>query len=166
MLRLAPLALLAITTSVHGWVAASSSTRSPVSSLSATTTWFAESKNVETTTTTAPSLEKQKAALLQLGAALDRGQSYNPTSGEYVSFPTTTTTKPNFVLSSKGGYSCNVWGHVCVIFRINNVTPDDLGRATISTNSFPSPQRRISHSSSLCVWFAFANLLNYYLLVC
>jgi hypothetical protein len=29
------------------------------------------------------SLEGRKAALLQLGAALDRGQAYNPTSGEY-----------------------------------------------------------------------------------
>jgi len=29
------------------------------------------------------SLEKRKAELLQLGASLDRGQSYNPTSGEY-----------------------------------------------------------------------------------
>jgi hypothetical protein len=30
-----------------------------------------------------PSLDKLKAQLLQLGAALDRGQAYNPTSGEY-----------------------------------------------------------------------------------
>jgi hypothetical protein len=48
----------------------------------AATTWFGTE---EETTSTAISLDKQKAALLQLGAALDRGQSYNPTSGEYVS---------------------------------------------------------------------------------
>jgi hypothetical protein len=30
-----------------------------------------------------PSSDKLKAQLLQLGAALDRGQAYNPTSGEY-----------------------------------------------------------------------------------
>ena len=65
--------------SVQAWVAAPLTGRTP-SALSATTTWFA------TETTTTPSLEKQKATLLQLGAALDRGQSYNPTSGDYVSF--------------------------------------------------------------------------------
>lgn len=32
-----------------------------------------------------PSKDKVKAQILQLGAALDRGQSYNPTSGEYYS---------------------------------------------------------------------------------
>ncbi|KAL7555088.1 hypothetical protein ACHAWF_018801 [Thalassiosira exigua] len=43
--------------------------------------WFVdgEGEGVET------SKEKLKAQILQLGAALDRGQSYNPTSGEYYS---------------------------------------------------------------------------------
>lgn len=37
-----------------------------------------------TTTSISPiSLERVKAQILQLGAALDRGQSYNPTSGAY-----------------------------------------------------------------------------------
>ena len=40
-------------------------------------TWFAAP-----TEATLP-LETLKAQILQLGAALDRGQSYNPTSGEY-----------------------------------------------------------------------------------
>lgn len=39
-------------------------------------TWFAETKDEQ-------SLEQCKAQILQLGAALDRGQAYNPTSGEY-----------------------------------------------------------------------------------
>ena len=51
----------------------------PETSLSASrtsmsTSWFAQEKR---------SLESAKAELLQLGAALDRGQSYNPTSGDY-----------------------------------------------------------------------------------
>jgi len=33
--------------------------------------------------TDAPTLEQLKTQILQLGAALDRGQSYNPTAGEY-----------------------------------------------------------------------------------
>lgn len=41
--------------------------------------WFAAPES----STTAKSLEQLKAQILQLGAALDRGQSYNPTSGEY-----------------------------------------------------------------------------------
>ena len=43
-----------------------------------TGTWFADSTSEQ-----AVSLEKAKAQVLQLGAALDRGQSYNPTSGSY-----------------------------------------------------------------------------------
>lgn len=34
-------------------------------------------------TETAPSLDQLKSQILQLGAAMDRGQSYNPTSGDY-----------------------------------------------------------------------------------
>lgn len=45
----------------------------------APTSWFSSA----TTEATPVSLEQRKAALLQLGAALDRGQAYNPTSGEY-----------------------------------------------------------------------------------
>ena len=57
--------------------------------------WFAEGGSssssgvggvVETTISSSPlSKEKLKVQILQLGAALDRGQSYNPTSGEYYS---------------------------------------------------------------------------------
>uniref|UniRef100_A0A7R9WR40 Plastid lipid-associated protein/fibrillin conserved domain-containing protein n=1 Tax=Craspedostauros australis TaxID=1486917 RepID=A0A7R9WR40_9STRA len=43
-------------------------------------TWFGTTS--ESTVATA-STEMAKAQILQLGAALDRGQSYNPTSGEY-----------------------------------------------------------------------------------
>lgn len=57
------------------------------SSLSAatTTSWFpapAASTTKEGSTET-ESLDQLKAQILQLGAALDRGQSYNPTSGDY-----------------------------------------------------------------------------------
>lgn len=45
-----------------------------VATVGGTSTWFAEGS---------VSLEKAKAQVLQLGAALDRGQSYNPTSGGY-----------------------------------------------------------------------------------
>jgi hypothetical protein len=48
-----------------------------------TSSWF---PGVQTTTDDAAekaSLEMLKAQILQLGAALDRGQAYNPTSGEY-----------------------------------------------------------------------------------
>ena len=40
---------------------------------------------VETTISSSSSKEKLKVQILQLGASLDRGQSYNPTSGEYYS---------------------------------------------------------------------------------
>lgn len=48
-------------------------------SAGATTTWFPS----DASTKEATSLEQLKVQILQLGAALDRGQSYNPTSGEY-----------------------------------------------------------------------------------
>ncbi|KAG7347334.1 plastid lipid-associated PAP/fibrillin family protein [Nitzschia inconspicua] len=50
-------------------------------------TWFAEEESFTSAPTSSPSLsvEQLKAQLLQLGAALDRGQAYNPTSGEYYS---------------------------------------------------------------------------------
>ena len=78
MLRVAIVVLLAFT--AQAWVTPSATGRAYALSAAATT-WFAPS----TTDEMVVSLEKQKAALLQLGAALDRGQSYNPTSGEYVS---------------------------------------------------------------------------------
>ena len=56
--------------------ASSSSTRT-------TTSWFGRGSSSKTTTTATTSLEQRKLRLLQLGAALDRGQAYNPTSGEY-----------------------------------------------------------------------------------
>ena len=43
--------------------------------------WFTDNDNDEQQ----PSKDKLKTQILQLGAALDRGQSYNPTSGEYYS---------------------------------------------------------------------------------
>lgn len=61
-------------------------------------TWFADVTSTGTSTVIPPtattttmtttsispiSLERVKAQILQLGAALDRGQSYNPTSGAY-----------------------------------------------------------------------------------
>lgn len=52
------------------------------SSLSAATAWFTES-SPKTEDGPKPSAEQLKAQILQLGAALDRGQSYNPTSGDY-----------------------------------------------------------------------------------
>ena len=44
------------------------------------TSWFPATPSVKESK---ESLEQLKAQILQLGAALDRGQSYNPTSGEY-----------------------------------------------------------------------------------
>jgi len=52
------------------------------SSLALSSTPFAWLGGGQSTNNVA-SLESQKAAILQVGAALDRGQSYNPTSGEY-----------------------------------------------------------------------------------
>jgi hypothetical protein len=52
-----------------------------------TTTTITNNKEDDDDTTTVPvavvSTEKTKAQILQLGAALDRGQAYNPTSGAY-----------------------------------------------------------------------------------
>jgi hypothetical protein len=50
-----------------------------------TSSWFSttEESTANTDRKIAPSLERVKAQVLQLGAALDRGQSYNPTSGSY-----------------------------------------------------------------------------------
>jgi hypothetical protein len=66
----------------QAWVPPSSSAISRRSS-ALPATWFATETSKATSSVL--SLEKQKAALLQLGAAMDRGQAYNPTSGEYVS---------------------------------------------------------------------------------
>jgi len=64
--------------------ASSSSSSSSSSTRSKTTSWFGRGSSSKTTTTTPTlSLEQRKLQLLQLGAALDRGQAYNPTSGEY-----------------------------------------------------------------------------------
>jgi hypothetical protein len=51
--------------------------------LPAVLSWTPLAPGVSTFSTTTPSLEQLKIQILQLGAALDRGQSYNPTSGEY-----------------------------------------------------------------------------------
>lgn len=69
----------------RGTVARQSSSVTLASSISPVS-WFSnnmdKNKNADVNAQT-KSLEKKKAQLLQLGAALDRGQSYNPTSGEY-----------------------------------------------------------------------------------
>jgi hypothetical protein len=49
------------------------------STAAGTRTWFANDTGIAS----GVSLERMKAQVLQLGAALDRGQSYNPTSGSY-----------------------------------------------------------------------------------
>lgn len=49
-----------------------------------TSPWFTDNDSTDTSSSQ-PSKEKLKAQILQLGAALDRGQSYNPTSGDYYS---------------------------------------------------------------------------------
>ena len=60
-----------------------SNTRTLFSTLNSPTTpsspWFTDNDGDNARL---PSKEKLKAQILQLGAALDRGQSYNPTSGE------------------------------------------------------------------------------------
>lgn len=56
---------------------------STLSATSTTTSWFPVSSDTTTKGESVPSLDVLKAQLLQLGAALDRGQSFNPTSGEY-----------------------------------------------------------------------------------
>ena len=56
---------------------------SPLAS-SVASPWFTETPTGEEGAVAAPpSKDKLKTQILQLGAALDRGQSYNPTSGEY-----------------------------------------------------------------------------------
>jgi hypothetical protein len=61
------------------WTTSGKTVRNSVSVAAATTTstWFSGAKE-ETL-----SLDQVKAQVLQLGAALDRGQAYNPTSGSY-----------------------------------------------------------------------------------
>lgn len=81
--------LLLLVGGVSAWISSpslgSSQRFTSTNSLSAaaatsTTSWFPTETLKESST---PSLEMLKAQILQLGAALDRGQSYNPTSGEY-----------------------------------------------------------------------------------
>lgn len=67
---------------------AATKSKTALSQAATTATWFAdvESKtDDEETSSKELSVEQLKAQVLQLGAALDRGQSYNPTSGEYYS---------------------------------------------------------------------------------
>jgi len=56
-----------------------SSTVAPSDAVAPPSSWFTDSGSEGEV----PSKEKLKTQILQLGAALDRGQSYNPTSGEY-----------------------------------------------------------------------------------
>lgn len=53
-----------------------------MASTTSASAWFTDGSS-STATTSDLLLEKTKAQVLQLGAALDRGQSYNPTSGAY-----------------------------------------------------------------------------------
>lgn len=57
--------------------------KSYLSAATVSPSWFAESVSSTDADSPKPSPEQLKAQILQLGAALDRGQSYNPTSGEY-----------------------------------------------------------------------------------
>ena len=54
-----------------------------LSSSTSSTSWFTADDSSSATDPRPVSKERVKAQILQLGAALDRGQSYNPTSGEY-----------------------------------------------------------------------------------
>lgn len=89
MFRLVTL-LIAYLHGTQGWISLPSlatgykAHSSSAPAKAASTSWFA-TDDAATATTATMSLDKQKVALLQLGAALDRGQSYNPTSGAYVS---------------------------------------------------------------------------------
>jgi hypothetical protein len=65
--------LLRLADTTSAWV----NPKAVASKTNALSAWF--SAPTETTT----SLDVLKAQILQLGAALDRGQAYNPTSGEY-----------------------------------------------------------------------------------
>mmetsp|Transcript_37619 Transcript_37619/g.82387 ORF Transcript_37619/g.82387 Transcript_37619/m.82387 type:complete len:343 (+) Transcript_37619:105-1133(+) len=61
----------------------STSALSVASSTSSSSSWFPAVATVDGGSSKDLSAEQVKAQILQLGAALDRGQSYNPTSGEY-----------------------------------------------------------------------------------
>jgi hypothetical protein len=82
---------LAVLSSTFAWTSLSlgSSTTTTMTQLSAATTtesWFPKTDVFVTPDKepgAPPSLDKLKAQVLQLGAALDRGQAYNPSSGEY-----------------------------------------------------------------------------------
>ena len=59
------------------------SLQSSSSAISESSSWFSPVDNESGTTKTSTSVDQLKFQLLQLGAALDRGQAYNPTSGLY-----------------------------------------------------------------------------------
>jgi len=91
MMKTLLLASACVVASSFAWVPANTpvASKAKVSSLQAATTtaWFpeVESETSKETTKVELSVEQLKAQILQLGAALDRGQSYNPTAGEYYS---------------------------------------------------------------------------------
>ena len=66
-------------TSIRLWPLASTVATSSDVVAVPTSPWFTDNENEQA------SKEKLKTQILQLGAALDRGQSYNPTSGDYYS---------------------------------------------------------------------------------
>ena len=66
-----------------------SSSTVPTDTSSPSSSWFSsndgddDDSSTTTSTSSVISVERLKIQLLQLGAALDRGQAYNPTSGSY-----------------------------------------------------------------------------------
>jgi len=63
--------------------------RQPITALAQSSTsasspaWFSATAENSSSSLSSLSLEQLKAQILQLGAAMDRGQAYNPTSGSY-----------------------------------------------------------------------------------
>lgn len=64
-------------------LAPSRSALDAVATIAGGDTWFPAAESGSSSAVTSLSVEQLKVQLLQLGAALDRGQSYNPTSGSY-----------------------------------------------------------------------------------
>ena len=91
------LQLSSSTTSCWAWTTTTTSTTRTTSrghqqqstlmkaSISTADSWFtsASTEGSTTASTSTLSIDQLKVQILQLGAALDRGQAYNPTSGSY-----------------------------------------------------------------------------------
>ncbi len=73
--------------------------------------WFPTQKEANGSSSSSPSFlstEQLKAQILQLGASLDRGQAYNPTSGAYYSGTMLAAKKKVEELISKGDKFMNI----------------------------------------------------------